>query len=323
MEVTLAIDCGKAMTKVAVYDDNAVGSIKTSCFNTNAVGKTGMEDTGLINAHKVKYNGVVMYVGGQETEGDTSNQNSKNDDIHKFCTLYAIASNVNNGDTVNVVIGCPLSVYANKEQRDKYKSDILPKGRVEISIDDKPMFFNINKRLVCAESTGIIALSPELFEEDTVIFDIGGLNVNAVKFVNQSLVANSCITSKLGMKTIKNNIKSVCEKALQEDSEDFELDEVQLEGIIKRGYVLNYKSTTEDAVKDTLNEHINAIAKDCEKKWKQNVKTYNQVFVGGTSLLLKDSIKNRFPDATIVEDALYSNAKGFLITFLQRLGIEI
>lgn len=305
MEKFISVDCGKDDTKVCIR--NVDGTFVKRSFPTRMNELTGFESLGATKGYQVEYEGKG-YVVGDGASGITSNSNSKKEMIHKIATLTAIATAVENGDSVKVVIGCPLSFYPDKAEREEYANFILPKGRVEIKVNGVDKNFYISARLVLAESYGIVFYEPEKFANKYVgVIDIGGLNLNAAAYKNNQLISESCFTEKLGKNTI---MKALQTKLNEKLDADFSFDEMEI--FIHQGYVTNAEAETAAFMKNYFKEHLAKVWQKCtNNRW--NLKYMDLVFIGGTSLLLKPYILEEFPNAYIPEDANFVNAEGFLM----------
>ena len=326
----ISVDCGKADTKTSVLLTLG-NSIARSSFPTRVIEKpnksclesvNGTGETGFI----VEYDGRVFAVGDIANSDDsfTSNQNSKNDITHKIATLVAISRSVNNDDAVKVVIGCPIELYSNTTNREKYLNSILPSGRIDITVNGISKHFTIIKKLVLPESLGILYSNRGLFEDKLVgIIDIGGLNVNAAIIDNLRLVSNSCFTEKLGRRAIENEIRQYAN-----DTYESSFSTTEINAFIRQGYITDNfdparENTSRQFIDKSLGNHVVNIVRACSKHgW--NLRNMNLVFIGGGSILLKDKIMSAFPNATVVENAAFANSDGFLINlcFTERMLTE-
>lgn len=305
MIVNMAIDCGKSTTKV-VIDKNGV--IQNFSFPTKVGKVTGIEEVSFTEASIVEINHKKLVCGADSIEYEMDTKNSKNNEAHQYCTALAIAKTTNNGDIVNVVIGCPLSEYANKQNRDIYLNNVLPKGRNDIEVDGEHRYFTIDKRMVLPEGVGIVTLNPELFEDDMIVVDLGGLNLNAIQVINGKIVPSSAYTDKLGFNYLSGDLMTSIKRVAQ----DAELSQMQITNVIKRGYVQNYRQQTEDVVREVVSNHINKVDSRLKNVY-HNFNTLGLVFIGGTSIPLKPYILNKYPEAVIVDNPAFANASGFMV----------
>ena len=316
----ISVDCGKADTKsvVMVNSDNSFSRRSFPTRVTELSNRGGIEslggtgETGFI----VEYDGRIYAVGDIATsdESYTSNQNSKNDLTHKIATLTAIARVVNNDDYVKAVIGCPIELYSNDENREKYLNFILPSGRIDISVNGTPKHFCIVKKAVRPESTGIIFVKPDIFDEKLVgIIDIGGLNVNAAMVDDLNLVSGSCFTEKLGRRSIENDIRKYVN-----DTYESSFSSTEINAFIRQGYITDNRDPEKEEesrliINEVFNDHLVRIVNACVNHgW--NLNNINLVFIGGGSSLLADKINLAFPKAILADNTVFSNADGFLVS---------
>ncbi len=313
--VTMSVDCGKDETKVSilgsdgriVHDRFKTRMEKVTALNSNAVQQEGV--------NKVSFEGTTYLIGSESDEVSLSN--SKEELIHKIVTMTAIARHVENDDTVNVAIGCPISEYRNDEKRKSYRDYILPAEgcRVEIFIDGKKKYFTIGKRAVLSECIGTLFMYPEKYREGlTGIIDIGGLNVNGSFFTHGHIDIDRCFTIKCGKNIVVNALMQQFEEVF-----DGVFTRRDTEVFLNNGKVQGYEEESIKIIDDALNEQLLAIRNTCNRnKW--NLNTCDLIFIGGTTNLLKDRIKTVFGDKIyIAKDAGFANADGYLSLFSSTL----
>ncbi len=327
----ISVDCGKADTKQSALL-NSDNSISRKTFPTRVkeiTDKNGLEalvgrgETGFI----VEYDDKVYAVGDLANTDDsfTSNQNSKNDQTHKIATLTAIAGSVKNDDWVKAVIGCPIELYSNDVNRNNYLDNILPSGRIDISINGVHKNFTITGKKVLPESLGILFVRPELFVDKLVgVIDIGGLNVNAVMVDNANLVSGSAFTDKLGRRSLENDIRKYAN-----DTYESTFSATEINAFIRQGYItdnLDPKKEEESKLiinKALENQLVKIVSTCVNHGW--NLTNMDLVFVGGGSSLLADKIKMAFPRAHLAENTVYANSDGFLISLClsERISVRV
>lgn len=326
----VAVDCGKAETKISVRV-NSDNSIISSSFATRVVerGRNGNEfdDLGafVTGNFQVEYDGHHYTVGNfvSEERGFTSTQNSKKDIIHKVATLTAIASVVNTGDNVRVAIGCPIKLYKNQQNRESYLDELLPKGKVEIKINGRDKSFYISQASVYPESTGAPILYSHCFSDKAVgIIDIGGLNINCCVYQDHQLVADTSFTEKLGRRELIEKVRDAIETA-----EECEFRTYEIEQFIKQGYITNTLDSQKEEeskgfIEEFMKDHLQEIIDSCiQHTW--NLAYMDLVFIGGGSACLKKYIEKMFPRAFVPADPQYINSIGFLVDMCKRSGINL
>ncbi len=312
----IAVDCGKADTKICIQ--NTDGSATKKILPTRMSAVSGMEDIQRLsgeNVYTVGYDGQEYVICSEKSRVEDSN--SKKTLMHKIMTLSAIALNVNNDDYVNVAIGCPLDRFADKEERSAYCDFILPHGRVDITINGNEKHFVLDKRMVLPESYGPMFLFKDRFDSKTVgVIDIGGFNVNGCYFNDGKLVPDYNITNQYGKRHIVNEIIGGLRKVFE-----YTFSAQEVEVILKNGYVTFNSGTPEEieesrnksakVINDKISEYLDRIIQDCaERNW--GVRFCSFIFIGGTSEMIRKHIEAKYPTAFIPEDWNFINAQGFL-----------
>ena len=322
----IAVDAGKAETKIVVKRNDK--EIVRDHFPT-AIGQTSDGRVDLLdNVHTFSSKtlgtvGKEIRIGCDELPVKADDNFSKDSDINRICTMYAIAKNVIPGETVNVVTGCPLSIYSRKEERTEYGRNIIPNGKVECVIDGKPVEFTIDKRLVCAESTGILTLHPEIFSKkdyDAAIIDMGGLNMNITAINNSNVISESSHTSRHGGRMLHHEIQ----RLLMDNG--MEITDAQILSSVLRGYVNyhdpNMREISKDIISRAVTSFIDEIDRTLRNSWK-NFDTLELFFIGGTAFLLKDYLAERFGEHAHFEKnfeaSRYANAEGFALRMYRKL----
>ena len=116
MERYISVDSGKNGTKVCILRKER---IEKFTFSTR-MDESSMQDIPEANTYIVEFENKVFKIGDGANK-QAPYETTKQSDIHKLATLTAIALKVDNGDRVNVIIGCPLAVFVNVKQRESYK----------------------------------------------------------------------------------------------------------------------------------------------------------------------------------------------------------
>lgn len=315
MNRKIAIDTGKRTTKV-VYESNGNTSLRLS-FETAM--RENVSKTKDPTNHILEYEGKKYLVGSQ-ARTFIEIENTKNTQTHKMCVLTALALACNNGDKVEVVIGCPLDIFFNDDECFSYRDNMLPLGKHTVTVDGNKKTIEIVRSDVLPECFGALFLKHKEFKDEVInVVDIGGLNLNAAIFKNGVLQEGSIITLQRGgivlaeesLKALKANadpqIKSALEN-LKAESLEFE---------IQKGYCKNIPGSKEvfTQVRQTTVEDIYNVMR------KHDYNFTNQfLFMGGTSYLLKEELVNRFGKNTCtfvaktLEDMQFVNAEGFYIS---------
>jgi len=80
---------------------------------------------------------------------------------------------------IDIVLGCPISIYLNKNLRDRYKEYIIGNGQLQYLVNKIPYRLHINNVFVLPEGSGVTFTHHILFKSKrTAVIDLGGLNMN-------------------------------------------------------------------------------------------------------------------------------------------------
>lgn len=331
MERFIAVDSGKYATKVAVYDKEKE-SVKMFKLRTK-IGAGNFKDDALEASTIIaEYNGKVYKVGNgalQEAELNTS----KASEVHKICTLAAIAmcTSSNEVDEVHAAIGIPVKEWENVEKRLEYKNYILPDEEVCIKVMTKSGLDPVEKRFrivskhVYPESQGALFLKHVVpFNSGSVaVMDLGNLNINCTCWNNRELDRQYSLTDELGGNILISGLSQELSAAFSRCDENYVAKVLRLpknERMLKPN---RPNPEIEEESKKMINEyllnHVKMIKRKCDaKRW--SLDFMELVFIGGTSSLLKDEIHEIFgEEAYIPEHPEYANVAGFLRVMCAKL----
>lgn len=336
-EKYVAVDSGKYQTKLCTYEKGA--DMKRQKFRTKI--SPGTFDDDMIGAGTfiVQVDGGDVFKIGREAKQEAVLESSKKSEIHKICTLAAIALSCGSGehDGVNVAIGIPYQICQVPEERLDYKKYILgapgEKHTVKIktngNADPVTSVFTINRQLVYPEGIGVLYEHPSKFNDGpTGIVDIGNLNINALHTASFDVFGESCFSDELGGKilianlaqTLTSELGSRCDENLVAATLLKEKDARHLTS--KKGNTDLEKKSREIIDREVL-EHVAAIKRGCDSKhWP--IEFMNTVCLGGTAKLLRNEIYEVFGEDTFIPDQPeYVNVCGFLKKMCADDGIDV
>lgn len=328
----VAVDSGKNLTKaVRIENGEYVNrfSIDTKFIETNE------EVSHSPSSFAVNLNGKTYLVGDQSAEYNAVT--SKAQDVHKYATYLAVSRMVENGDSVMLVVGCPINLYSNREKREDYIRFMLnlPKdntvsgedlkdvqSEIELIVNGNPFTFTINRLLVVPETAGfLVKFEEDYLGRDVAIVDIGGLNVNGAVYQTVTnyngnervellqMVTDSSFTLEDGCNIFANNLQDRLNKEY-----DAGIISMQMTRIIQQGYIRMDREGSAELIKMHKRNFFNAIKQRMQgRKW--STKTLDFIFVGGGSLLFKEDILSDadFSEAIISDTAQWDNVEGFAL----------
>lgn len=305
-KIIIAVDSGKFATKaIRKLED---GTNKSIIFRTK-MDLTQEEKSSDKRSCVIEYNGTKYLIGESAETVDFEKNKAKL--VHKISTYAAIAQLLDNQNDVDVVlaIGCPLSIFVNVEEREKYKNFFLADGDITIKLNGVKRTFNIVQVVVCPESSGIIFKNSSEYKSKLLgVIDIGGLNTNCCVYNRLAPIKSTSFTTNLGANIMTNDLK----QKINSEFVDVNLQDWQMETVIKDGYIKSHKAESSALIKNFFEKHMKDILFECERKgW--DLKNIDLIFTGGGSKLLEQEIVRAVPDALISNSAQLDNVEGFYI----------
>lgn len=303
-ERVVAVDSGKYATKVAMKDKGGIE--RKEKFRTK-MDFTREDATDSPQSYVVEYEGKRYLIGNAAESIDYEKDKAK--DIHKLSTYLAVSHVVPNNTVVNLIIGCPLDIYYNVEERKSYSAFMKGTGDINISVNGRPKHYNIKNVMVCPEGSGVIYKNPSKYKDDIIgVIDIGGLNVNGCVYDQLTPTRSTHFTNNMGANVFLNELR----QELNSTFKDANIQEYLMESVLRKGYIKTYKEESQKVIKDFKLKHLEKILDDCVKKgW--DLKNMDIVFVGGGSALFAEEIKQLGYDAPSNVSTLdMENVLGFL-----------
>ena len=333
----IAVDSGKFKTKVAVLSDDGKSALKFG-FRTMIDNGNFLDDAIEANTFIAEVDGKVYKVGNGASR-EAYLETTKKSEIHRVTTLAAIALAVNDGDKVNVCIGCPVKEYEVVEKRIDYLNYIVPQGDYEIKVktknemEPKVKHFTVVYNVVYPELAGVLYLDMERFSGKSVgIYDIGGGTALGSMFDNFEIVRKTSFSCELGGNVLVNGLSQQLSAEFSRCSPDY----------VRKVLALPYEqrklvpcSGSADFIEDVgvrsqamideyLLNYVHDIKRQSDaKQWPLDY--MDKVFVGGTSKIVEHEIKQVFGDNIYIPlDSEFANALGFLRRLCaKKLGVLI
>lgn len=323
MKRYIAVDSGKYATKVACYipDSEKIEKFK---FRTKISDGNFKDDAVETATMVVEYEGKTYKIGNgavKEAELNTS----KTSEIHKICTLTAIAMCVSKDevDEVCVAAGIPVKEWENVEKRAEYKAYIFPEGEISLKIMDSQLnpvtkTFKIVSRHVYPETMGALYLDNvvENSNDAVAIIDLGNLNVNGTYWNRRELDRQYSFTDELGGSILISGLSQELSAEFSRCDENY-VAKVLKQPLEHRMLVPNrpnpeIEKRSKEMITDYLIDFVNLIKRRCDAKhWSLDFMTL--VFIGGTSKILVNEIRDVFGEETVIpDDPEYANVVGFL-----------
>lgn len=302
----IGVDPGKYATKAIAYNRNGIKEkvyFRTKIFKLN--NDIELEAQG--KSYNVSLEGEDYIIGDQGEEIDYTVDKANIN--HKLATYTAATQLLDNHQAIRLVIGCPTSIYRNKNLRDEYKNYILNNGKVKILVNNNSYSFLIENILVLPEGSGIVYTKPELFKDKRVaVIDLGGLNMNFTIYDNLIPQPSSMFTINHGYAEIETRLTNELNSVYGTSFTTYDIQNIIKQGGVKvRGNIDTKSSLIIDSV---IEQFMVKLIQETRKN-NFNLDMMDVVFVGGTSLLIHDKILQYLPHAAIMDNALWANVEGF------------
>ena len=331
MKRYIAIDPGKYATKCAYLVQNEEGmSTVMFKFRTKVSDGNFNDDALEPSTMVVEYGGKVYKVGrGALHEAELST--NKMDELHRICTLAAIAGvcSENEVDEVHAAIGVPVKEWEIVEKREQYKKFMLPDDdvieiRMMSNTCKEPVVkrFKIVSRHAYPESQGAIFLKNVVRARNAMsssnvgVVDIGNLNINLTLWDNAVLDQNASMTGELGGNILISGLSQKLSAVFSRCSEATVASVLRMPYEARKLKPMKPNPELEEKshhiISDHLLEHVTAIKRKCDVlQWDYDFMP--MVFIGGTSTLLEREIREVFgEDAYVPNNPEYANVAGFL-----------
>ena len=312
----LALDCGKANTKLAISSDKH-DNVGIAVNPTKVREETNRNKILDPTYTTIEYDGK-LYVLNEEKSITNLESDSKKDYFAQVMALWAIAKYVENNSKVHVFINCPYRDALDKTKRDEFKNFILPTGEINVTINGAQKKYEILTVTVYPEAASAASYLSRTEGKPFGIIDIGGLNSTFAYYDKQGARQDEmCGMTRQGIlkaaKKAREEISSLCD-------DEFTIEEI-LDGF-KNGEMQGYPEyDTKSIIDGKLNLIISTIKSDCESKmWK--FRMCDLYIIGGGSILLKDRLSKEFPTAQFIENAEYINVLGLMKLMRLKNGLS-
>jgi len=302
----IVVDSGKFATKAVLIKPD--GKLKKLTFRT----KMSETEETLVNTNEtyaVHFNGGNYLVGRQATNSDW--ETSKSSNLHQLSIYTSIHQFVNDGDSVDLIVGCPLSVYTKRKQREEYEQIMKGDGDITITVNEEKKTFRIDSIHAIPETSGYLFKHAINYENKLfAVVDVGGLNANCCQYMDGDILHGTDITLNMGMNTLYKNIQNSLNK---EFSSNISL--IQVEQIMKmpkeNREIKKDKENSKKLIHKLTRQHVEGLKDACiQNGW--DVDNIEFIFVGGGSKALSEEVRYVFGDDVIISDnAVWDNAEGF------------
>ncbi|MCH6265093.1 ParM/StbA family protein [Neobacillus citreus] len=312
-EILVACDSGKHSTKSKCLHD---GKEYSNIFRTKVQEAKNVDIDLISGSFNVHFQGKSYMVGDVVGEDKVSYEITKNTIEHKIAIYTAIAQllgklNTLQGANIQLAVNFPISLFKDRLLKDMYKYELTNNGELIIlNVNNQLFTFRITKIMVMNEALGpIYDRIGEFRMKDSLVVDVGSLNVSFCSYNGVQYDLNSMISLDKGISTLQNKI---AEKLTEKFGTYVNSDDALR--IMKNGYLVIRGEKQEksiEIIQSLTQEHVQDIFNQAIGK---GISFNNReiIFVGGGSIILQDLLQKEFPLATFENNPQFSNCNSFL-----------
>lgn len=311
--IVIAVDCGKMNLKAKGEIDGVVKEIYYKNAYSLQTGDAGMLGANTFNVEHENQHYIVGERANNMMFGE-----GKDDEHHILSTLVAIThfldAEKNKGDDVVLVYGESWSRYNNSKHKQEIKNKF--EKRHIITVGGVEYDFNIRLVHILPEGIGHILQDLDRFSGIQYVVDIGGTTINYLTVNNGLPIPERSTSLELGTHTLRTNII----KAMTEN-DMARLDEVKIDEYIEKNNCKKKEVTNiiEDCILAQFQEldvKLAGFKVDLHKV----LEIDDVIFIGGGSETLKERIKDYYRGATVLDEAMLMNVRGFYTYGVAKYG---
>lgn len=283
--MNIAIDCGKGATKFK--SKLFKGEFATRYDNIRNKDYDLQENNYIVENEEGRF-----LIGNLAKNKD--NNNEKSTQLHRLSIYTAICNCIKPSSKsvdVKINIGCPVSLYLDKEYKKEYANYIKRAGEnIKINVNNNEYNFRIKNIMISCEGTGFVYTEQDINDEDILNIDIGDLNVNSIGFRGGVPLPNSMITLNKGYSYLKELLNDNINKFNKgKRLSSFKLDKTLDSEYLKiKGEEIQ---ETNETIKSVKKEYIQEILTDLRSSIDLN--EYDRIrFTGGGVYTLKNYLSD-------------------------------
>lgn len=312
-DILIACDSGKHSTKSkCLYN----GKEYSSLFRTKVQEAKNVDVDLISGSFNVHFLGNSYLVGNVVGEDKVSYEITKNTIDHKIAIYTAITQLLKKIDSpkgacIQLAVNFPISLFRDRLLKDMFKHEIMNNGDlIIINVNNQLFSFRITKVMVINESIGpIYSRIGEFRRKDSLVVDIGSLNVSFCCYNGIQYDLNSMVSLDKGISTLQNKI---AEKLTEKFGIYITSDDALR--VMKDGYLAIRGEKQEksiEIIQSLTQEHVQDIFNQAIGK---GISFNNRdiIFVGGGSIILQSLLKEEFNLAIFEDDPQFSNCNSFL-----------
>ena len=322
MKRYITVDSGKSFTKVDIYDEPSNQIISKNIRTKYDEGIFEDTDPGQ-NTSLIEFDGQIYRVGQGATK-EAELKSSKKLPIHKICTMLAVAleCSADEVDEVYCGIGIPVKDYEFPEERNSYRDYILPTEPVTVRFKrtgESPIetrTFRFVGRYVYPEGCGALVLPGVMGMGTVALIDIGHLNVNGTIYNGGDADLTMSFTTTKGCNALVSGLAQKLSAAYSFINKAQTAEVLGRTGKDRCLKPIRSNPQIEESSKTMIDkyliDYVTALREDClAAQWSVDYTQF--VFIGGTTAIIANEIKEVFGDEVIISEyGAFTNAMGML-----------
>ncbi|WP_016994700.1 ParM/StbA family protein [Lysinibacillus boronitolerans] len=308
----IAVDSGKHATKaIMLYNNKEYYAI----FRTKMQEVEKLDIELYPGSFYVNYNNKNYLIGDIVDEAYCDFNLTKQALIHKLCIYTAITQLLKQANLqadkvdVRLAVNIPISAFKDANAKKSYLNFIENHNNpIMVNVNGDSSYFTLENTIVVFEGVGNI-FNDMKNNSHVSILDLGGLNVSFCIFDKMVPMMDSMVVSNHGISMLRGKIgRAINEKF------GVAVTQSDLERILHSGYLMlegKILAESHDMIERIKRSHFDEIINFA----KSRNYTFNNTelcFCGGGSLLLRNIIEEKFPNAQIIVNPQFANVKSFL-----------
>lgn len=303
----IAIDCGKMNLKAKCGEQEIVYKNSYSIRHT---------DESLLgdNTFNVVYDGNMYIIGNNGSKALSGE--GKESRIHLVSALTAITHFLDpedDNDDIYVMYGESVDRYFNQKHKNYIKKNL--EGTHEIMVGDKMFNFRVKYVHILPEGIGHILENLGKYRGVQYVVDIGGSTINFLTVINGRPIEEESRSYPMGIHNIKAKVGKAINTAGLGRFKDTLIDEFINNGCSNSEIQAIINNTIEDHFEE-FNDELKNLGVEIEKL----LGAHSVVFIGGGSELFRNQIELYYENATITDEPLLANVRGFYTYGVAKFG---
>ena len=239
----------------------------------------------------IEYEGKNYIIGEGNREVEINKAKRETNLLFIYSVIGAISDDIEN----EIAVGLPIGQF--QQQKEEYKKFILENGFNVVKVNGVEKPIKITNVIVCPE--GLSSVTPDY---SGIIVDIGGRTTDICLLEDKRVV--NPISKPVGtLNLYAEIINSINSKF------GLDLHEEDAERIIKNGLSIDGEIQDIKFIYDILATFTDDVINTLKLNY--SLRTNELLLIGGGGEFFYNSIKRRAKQAQLIENSIFSNAKGF------------